>query len=142
MIDIFIGFTLTALGAIFFVFFVFLGTSVFILALFFSIIGTIGWFLLANIVEVIVISILVVITQFSFLAYDIFKYFKLKSFWHLRGYHLTTYVKENRKFSKYFAFRLIIIALVIYSAHFAYYKNHTPTKSQINDVENILIKEI
>ena len=142
MIDIFIGLTLAALGAIFLVFFVFLGTSVFILALFFSIIGIIGWFLLANIVEVIVISILVVITQFSFLAYDIFKYFKLKSFWDLRGDHFTTYVKENRKLSRCFAFRLIIIALIIYSAYFVYYKNHTSTKSQPNGVENILIKEI
>ena len=142
MIDIFISLTLAALGAIFLVFFVFLGTSVFILALFFSIIGIIGWFLLANIVEVIAISILVGITQLSLLAYDIFKYFKLKSFWHFRGYHLTTYVKENRKFFKYFSFRLIIIALIIYLAYFVYYKNHTSTKSQINGVENILIKEI
>jgi len=142
MIDIFIGVTLAALGIIFLVVFVFLGTSVFILALFFSVIGIIGWFLLANIVEVIVISVLVVVAQFSFLAYDIRKYFKLKSFWHLRGHHLTTYVKENRKSLKYFAFRLIIIGLIIYSAYFVYYKNHTSTKSQPNGVENILIKEI
>ena len=142
MIDIFIGVTLAALGTIFLVVFVFLGTSVFILALFFSVIGIIGWFLLANIVEVIVISVLVVVTQFSFWRMIFSNISNSNRFGTLEDITLTTYVKENRKSSRYFAFRLIIIGLIIYSAYFVYYKNHTSTKNQPNGVENILIKEI
>ena len=142
MIDIFFGLTLAAVGVILLTFLVFLGAGTFILALFFIAIVIIGWFLLVNIVEVIVILALVALIQLWFLAYYIFKYFKLKSIWDLRGYHFITYIKKNRNISKHFLFRLATIVVIIFAANFVYYKSHTSTQNQLNGVENKLIKEI